>query len=223
MTGQPRDKAWAQRQVRDQGGRPHRMTVFCLLLDMPGDAWRGMSREEQEAKLRPFMLEDERIHWSNDDEAFIVPVSAVREPNPNSSMSLSELQAAQLARSHWANAAQKLERSAYQRGYAEATIDMAPRYVELERLVLDRALDPKATTAERKMAMAAFKDWKDRHMGKPVAPTEDVTAKPSEISDWIASEPPSVLPLSASWTVESVAEDQRRELEAGTLAVEEAG
>lgn len=209
--------------VREQGGRPHRMTVWCLLLDQPEDAWRGMSREKQRVALQPYVLEGESIRFStNTGEAFIVPDGVGGMGRSEfAEFTLDELKAAQLAKSHWANAQQKMERTAYQRGYAEATIDMAPRYVELERLVLDRALAPDASAQERRMAMAAWKDWKDRHMGKPVAPTEDVTAKPSEIADWIASERPSTLPLSASWTIESVAEEQRLLLEAGELASDE--
>lgn len=209
--------------VREQGGRPHRMTVWCLLLGQDGEAWRGMSREKQRAALQPYVLEGESIRFStNTGEAFIVPdgVGGMGRSDV-AEFSLDELKAAQVARSHWANAQQKMERSAYQRGYAEASIDMAPRYVELERLVLDRALAPDASAQERRLAMAAWKDWKDRHMGKPVAPTEDVTARASEVSEWIAAEAPSVLPLSASWTVEGVAEEQRRLLEAGELVGDE--
>jgi hypothetical protein len=183
-----------------------------------------MSREQQSQRLKPFVVEGESIRFATSTgEAFIVPVATGGMGQTDASgMSLDELQAAAAARAHWSEVRSKLTRVAYQEAYAQATMDLAPRYVELETKVLDRALAVDSTAQERRLAMAAFKDWKDRHMGKPVAPTEDVTTKPSEIADWIASEAPSVLPLSASWTVEGVAEEQRLELEAGTLRVEEA-
>lgn len=219
VTGQPRDRAWAERQRERQGGRPHRMTVMCLLAGREAEAWREMSREQQVVALRPFVLEGESIRFSSQTgEGFIVPdATGGMGQGDASSFSLDELKAAAAARAHWVDVSKKLERSAYQRAYAQASLDMAPRYVELENQVLDRALAADSTPAERRMAMAAWKDWKDRHMGKPVAPTEDVTAKPSEIGEWIALEAPEVLPLSAGWTVESVAEEQRKQLEAGTL------
>lgn len=218
--GQPQDKAWAQRQVQEQGGRPHRMTVYCLLLGQDGDAWKAMTREQQERALTPFLADGEyvRIMPSN-GEAFIVS----GDPKPNngrtaaSDFTLDELKAAAQARAHWAGVSAKMRREAYAEAYAQATLDMAPKYVELERKVLDRGLADDATPAERRMAMAAWKEWKHQHMGKPVAPTEDVTTRPSEIAEWMSSEAPKHLPLSADWTVESVAKEQLLELEAGTL------
>ena len=178
-----------------------------------------MSREQQEVALRPFVLEGESVRFSSrTGEGFIVPdATGGMGRSEASEFSLGELRAAAAARAHWANVKARMTREAFQEAYAQATLDMAPRYVELEHQVLDRALAPDSTAAERRMAMAAFRDWKDRHMGKPVAPVEDVTAKASEVAEWIALEAPEVLPLSAGWTVEGVAEEQRRELEAGTL------
>lgn len=216
--GQPRDKAWAQRQVQEQGGRPHRMTVWCLLVGLEADAWRHMSREQQVQRLERFVEEGERIHWSNDGEASIVPIALGGMGQGDShDLTLDELQAARVLAAHWSQVKQKLTAAAFQEAYTMATLDMAPRYVELENLVIDRALAEDATVAERRMAMSAWKDFKDRHMGKAVARVEDVTTKGSDVSDWIASEAPSVLPLSASWTPESVAEEQRLLLEAGEL------
>lgn len=217
--GQPRDKAWAQRQVQEQGGRPHRMTVFCLLLDMEAEAWRGMSRQVQEQRLLPFVLEGESIRFApSTGEAFIVPdATGGMGQGDSHDMTLDELQAARVAQAHWSQVKQKLTAAAFQEAYTMATLDMAPRYVELENLVIDKALAPDATVAERRMAMSAWKDFKDRHMGKAVARVEDVTTKGSDVADWIASEPPSTLPLSASWTVESVAMEQQKLLEAGEL------
>lgn len=220
--GAPRNKAWAQRQVAEQGGRPHRMTVWCLLVGLDERAWSTMTRERQEERLRPFMVEGERIHWSGDGEAFIVPIaSGGMGQGEDHDLSLDELKSARLARAHWSQVAQKLTAAAFQEAYTMATLDMAPKYVALENLVLDRAMADDATPAERRMGMSAWKDFKDRHMGKAVARIEDVSTKGSDIADWIAQEPPSTLPLSASWTVESVGEDQRLALEAGEIVGDE--
>lgn len=196
---------------------------MCLLAGREEEAWRSMSRDQQRKALEPFVVEGESIRFSTTSgEAFIIPdATGGMGRSDVAEFSLDELKAQAAAAAHWANAKQKLTRQAYQEAYAQASIDFGARYVELEHQVLDRALAPNASVQEVKLAMAAFKDWKDRHMGKPVAPTEDVTAKPSEIGEWIASEAPSVLPLSAEWTVETVAEEQRRELEAGTLGGEQ--
>ena len=217
MAGFPdRDKAWAKRQVEEQGGRPHRMTVMCLLVDKPGDAWRGMSHDQQRAALQPFVLEDECVRFSNEGEAYIQPLG--RGQGEGSALTVDEARAAARAAAHWAGVAGKLKRSAYQEAYAAATAHLAGKYVMLEEAVLEKALASDASPAERRMALAMAKDWKDRHMGKPVAPTEDVSAGGgSEVSEWIAAEAPAVLPLSAGWTVESVAEEQRRMLEAGEI------
>lgn len=218
MSGSVRDVAWARRMVKEAGGRPHRMMVVCLLAGREADAWRRMSRAQQEVALKPFVLEGERLHWSREGEGFIVSEEkGGMGQSEFSSFSLDELKAMAAAKAHWSKVKQGLSRQAYQEAYAQATLDMAPRYVELERKVLDRGLAPDASAQERRLAMAAWKDWKDRHMGRPVAPVEDVTTKGSEVADWIAAEAPSVLPLSAGWTVESVAEEQQALLEAGEL------
>lgn len=223
MTGSPvRNKAWAQKQVAEQGGRPHRMTVWCLLVGLEERAWARMSREVQMERLGKFMVEGERFHWSNDGEAFLVPEATGGMGQGDShDMTLDELQAARMAAAHWSTVKNKLTAAAFQEAYVMATLDMAPKYVQLENVVLDRAMAEDASPAERRMGMSAWKDFKDRHMGKAVARVEDVTSKGSDVSDWIASEPPSTLPLSASWTVESVGEDQRLALEAGEIAGDE--
>ncbi len=217
MTGFPWDKAWAKRMFEEQGGRPHRTMVLCLLAGEGEDAWRGRGRAWQEKAMSPFLLEGEYLRFSRDGEAFIVVGDGLKVSSGAAGASLDELKAARAARAHWADVRGKLTREAYAQAYAQASLDFGQRYVELEHLVLERALKPGASAQEVRLAMNAFKDWKDRHMGKPVAPTEDVTARPSEISDFVAVEAPSVLPLSASWTVESVAEEQRLLLEAGGL------
>lgn len=218
MPGTPRDKAWAQRMVVKQGGRPHRMMVWCLLLGLSPDAWRGMSREEQREKLLPFVMEGEVIRFTQQSgEGFIVPETTGGMGRSDvSDRSLDSLQMEAATRRSFERALGTMQRSAYQQAYAEATSDLAIMYVELERKVLMTALAEDASPAERKMAMAAWKDWKDRHMGKPVAPVEDVTTSATDIRTLMASAAPA-LPASSSWTVEQVAEEARRELEAGSF------
>lgn len=220
MGGIPRhDKAWAQQQVQRFGGRPHRASILALILGLDEDAWREWGREGQEQRLARFVLEGEHIRFAKQTgEAFIVSdAMGGMGRSESADRSIDELKAEKAALAVWTEAENKIRRDATQKAYAQATIAMAPEYVKLEQLVLEKALDPKATPADRRMAMAAWKDWKDRHMGKAVAPTEDVTQNQSNIREWMSREQPSVLPLSAGWTMESVAEDQLRELEAGTL------
>ncbi len=220
MSGQPRDKAWAQRMVREHGGRPHRMLVWCLLLDLGEGDVRGFSHDEQREKLAPFVLEGEDIRFSSSlGEAFIVPrvTGGMGPGGVASSRSLESLQAEQSVKRSFSKALDRMQRSAFQEAYTHATADMVGKYVELEHLVLEKALDPDASPADRKMAMKAWESWKDRHMGKAVTPTEDVTVKSSDIRELMASAAPPALPASAEWTVESVAEEERRALEAGVL------
>lgn len=210
------------RQIEREGGRPLRMSVWCLSLERPERDWEGMSREEQERHLEPFVMEGERFHYSNEGELFIVPeATGGRERSLVAGQPLEELKLEKAQRGMFADAVSKMERKAFQDGFVTAMQEQLPLYVELETKVLSRALKPNATVQEQRLAMQAWKDMKDRLMGKPVAPVEDVTQRPSDISAFLASAPPAVLPLSASWTPESVAEEQRQALEAGTLVVQD--
>lgn len=218
MGAERRDRAWAERMVVRAGGRPDRMLVWCLVqgVESPG-SWGEFPRVEQERALLPFVRDGERMVAANDGEVFIVPeATGGRGQSEASGKALVVLQEEAAARRAFARAEGSLLREEFQKGYAAATVHMAGEYVRLEQDILAKALAEDASDAERRLAFAAYRDWKDRNMGKPVAAVEDVTAKQTDVRLLMASSRP-VLPASSTWSVESVAEDARRELEAGSI------
>lgn len=209
--------------VRENGGRPHRSSVLALLLDLPVDGWKVWDRQTQTDRLMPFVLEGESIRFATqDDEAFIVPDAVGRvdsiEQSASADLSLDEVKAQAAARAHWEEMWAKHDRQSAARGYVQATAHMAPMFVELEEKILSSALGEDASEQQMRLALQLTKDWKDRVMGKAVAPTEDVTQRPSDVKAWMSTQAPKQLPVSSLWTEESIAQDQLRELEAGTLA-----
>lgn len=228
--GQPRTAAWAGRQIAKSAtpafpdGRPTRLAHITLVHGFEEDAWKAWSQEDREAALLPFVGEGERIHWSNDGEGFIVDerLGGQGAGTAASSKSLEQLQEQARVNRLFAQARQSGMREGYQQGYAAATVDFASLYVQLEERVIEKALAPDATEADRRLGLKAMTNWQDRMMGKPVAAVEDVTQRVTPARQLMRSGKARVLPASAGWKVEDVAEQSRRELEAGSIEVDDA-
>lgn len=224
--GQPRDTAWAVRRIA-RNGRPLRLAHVTLAQGLDERAWEGWSREERAEVLEPFMREGERIHWSNDGEAFIVDEAiGGMAQGAASGTDLETLQEhrriAQMFDTRVRNEVASARREAMSQAWAEATAEFAPHYVELFRKLLDSGLDENATTADRKLAYQMVSKELDRAMGKPVAAVEDVGASSAargSARDLMRTAAMKSLPASSQWTPESIAEDERKALEAGVIEV----
>ena len=121
-------------------------------------------------------------------------------------------------------------REAMARGYAEATARFAREVVELEEQLIAAGLEQvvkgadgeelvvRPDVADRRLAFQVVKDWKDRTMGKAVAQLEITggggAGEGSVVQRLAAKGALPVAPLSAEWTIEGVAADERAAIEA---------
>lgn len=202
-------------------GRPLRMRTLLAAMGAPVEAWREMSKAQQEEALAPFIDETcERWHYSNAGELFIVDQSLGGSGSSpvTAGKSLEELAERRQTERKFERFVSKLTRESFNQAFAVATMHLAPLLVELDERVIVEGLSKEATDAEKDRALKAAKDLKDRLGGRAVQATEDVGGSGAEdIRSFVASRRPSVLPASAHVSVEQVGELARAELEAGVL------
>lgn len=228
--GQPRDTAWALRQI-ERNGRPMRLAHVTLARGLEEGAWRSWSVEERDAVLEPFLREGEALRHANDGEAFIVDAVLGGRGAGVAEVSGKDLETLQEDRRVRAifdpvlrQAVASARRDAAAQAWGEATREMAPKYVQLLQLVIDTGLAEGASVADRRLAAQMVQKELDRMMGKSVAQTEDVgagAAPKGTARDLMRSGRARALPASYGLTVEQVAEDARLELEAGVIDVDE--
>lgn len=172
------------------------------------------------------------LRWSNDGEAFIVDeVLGGRGAGDEavSGKDLEELQDErrmhQLFDPVLRQAVASARREAAAQAWGSATAELAPKYVQLFSKLLDTALKDDATAAERRLGFQMVSKELDRMMGKPVSAVEDVSgamAPPGTARDLMRSGSARALPASYHLTTDEVAEQARRELEAGVIDVKDA-
>lgn len=200
------------------------MRTLCVLAGHERDAWRGVSRADQEEALAPWF--DETKHrwlWSNAGELFIVDRELGGMPDgEGTGVELERLQAARAAERQLERLMGSVERAAVARTVAAMSLHLAPQVVALQEAMIGEGLDPAASDAAKDRAVRVGKDVLDRLGGRAVQGTEDVgQADGDTVRAYVASRQPSVLPVSATVTVEQAGDIAMRELEAGLIDVSE--
>ena len=216
-----KNRAWALRQV-ERDGRPVRLMTICLLQDEKADAWTAWSQEQKAEKLAPHMVDGEYIKWDQWGEGHIVPLATGGRPRSDvAHRELAVLQKEAKDRKVFEKAVEKRSREVAAMAYAQAVAPLLPVVVQLEEMVVRLGLDGEASEGDRRLAIAAAKDIKDRIMGKAtqaIEVTRDEGLSPARR----ALEGVVVRPASADVLVEQVADEHAGLLEAGDVVVEDA-